>query len=60
MVEAVSPFLPHGAYLLIRFQGLEALFVEVFPQKLYPEYKPTSTKILKDGNGISRGVGFAR
>ncbi|KAK4697497.1 hypothetical protein P7C71_g584, partial [Lecanoromycetidae sp. Uapishka_2] len=60
MVEAASPVLPHDALLLIRFQGLVALFQEVFPQDVYPEHKPTSTKILKDGNGISRGVGFAR
>lgn len=39
---------------------MEALFQEVFPEKAYPECKPTSSKILKDGNGISRGVGFAR
>ncbi|KAL6719187.1 hypothetical protein ACLMJK_003424 [Lecanora helva] len=41
-------------------KGLEALFAEAFPENTHAEYKPTSSKILKDSNGISRGVGFAR
>jgi len=62
MVEAVSSYqLWVSSHLMLTLiQGLEALFQEVFPEKTYPEYKATSFKILKDGNGISRGVGFAR
>lgn len=62
MVEAVSCY-SVGSFVVLDadfIQGLEALFQEVFPADTYPEYKPTSSKILKDGNGISRGVGFAR
>jgi len=36
-------------------QELKALFTNVFPS-----YKVTSTKVLKDEQGISRGVGFVR
>ncbi|KAK3174545.1 hypothetical protein OEA41_001791 [Lepraria neglecta] len=41
-------------------KGLETLIQEAFPEDVYPDHQPTSTKILKDSNGISRGVGFAR
>lgn len=36
-------------------QELKALFTNVFPS-----CKVTSTKVLKDEQGISRGVGFVR
>ncbi|KAL2056172.1 hypothetical protein ABVK25_003815 [Lepraria finkii] len=39
-------------------KGLETLIQEAFPEDVYPDHQPTSTKILKDSNGISRGVGF--
>ena len=34
---------------------LKALFTQVFPS-----FNVTSTKVLKDAQGISRGVGFIR